>query len=200
MGDIPPPFDSPKFSTPEVPVSLVHAPSESRQKALTFVDPRLYLACAALVLGNVLLPLALHRLPGAGAAFMPILFFTLVAGWRFGPRAAVLTAVLSPLANHALTGMPPAPALQGLILQSALLGILAALAAARRPRPTLPLLAAVVLANQGLVLLAAIWQAGLPAGLAGVQHRLPAVLLQILGGWAALRLLDRYLPASDRAH
>ena len=114
-------------------MSLVHAPSESRQKALTFVDPRLYLACAALVLGNVLLPLALHRLPGAGAAFMPILFFTLVAGWRFGPRAAVLTAVLSPLANHALTGMPPAPALQGLILQSALLGILAALAAARRP-------------------------------------------------------------------
>jgi hypothetical protein len=183
------------FPALEVPVSLANVRPEPGQGALTFVDPRLYLACAALVLGNVLLPLALHRLPGAGAALMPILFFTLVAGWRFGLRAAALTAVLSPLANHALTGMPPAPALQGLILQSALLGILAALAAARRPRPTLPLLAAVVLASQGLILLAATWQAGFPAGMAGVQHRLPAVLLQILGGWAALRLLDRFLPA-----
>ena len=180
-------------------MSLAHVHPEPRQKALTFVDPRLYLACAALVLGNVLLPMAVHQLTGAGAAFMPILFFTLVAGWQFGPRAAILTAVLSPLANHALTGMPPMPALQGLILQSALLGILAALMAARRPRPTLLLLAVVVLVNQGLMLAATAWHAGLPAGLAGVQHRLPAVLLQILGGWAALRLLGRFLPMSRRA-
>jgi hypothetical protein len=130
--------------------------------------------------------------------FLPIFFFTLIAGWRFGAKAAVLTAVLSPLANHFLTGMPPAQMLQGIILQSALLGCLAAIAASRSARPTLTLLAGVVLAAQALALLPVLLQAGWQAGLAALQFRLPGLLLQILGGYAVLRLMGRYLPTPTR--
>lgn len=156
--------------------ALVHEP-------LSLGDARLYLATAAMVLGNVLLPYAVHGIPGAGRALLPILFFTLVAGWRYGLTAGLLTAVLSPLANHFLTGMPPAAMLQTLILQGALLGVLAA--ATRGRRATLPLLALVVLAHQALTLA--------PSGAAAFglfKLHAPAILLQILGGWALLRALE----------
>lgn len=158
-------------------------------------DVRLYLITAAMVLGNLALPYAVHRIPDAGRMLMPIFFFTLVAGWRFGARTGVLTGLLSPWANHLLTGMPPAPALQGLILQSALLAALAALMGARGLRPTLVRLAAVVLAHQTLALLPALIQAGPAAAAAGFKLHLPGILLQILGGYGVLRLLA---PAEEK--
>jgi hypothetical protein len=157
--------------------------------SLALADPRLYLVTCALVLGNVLLPWALHRIPDGGRSFLPILFFTLVAGWRFGARAGVLTGLLSPLANHLLTGMPPAALLQGLVLQSVLLGLLAGWACSRRP--TLPALAALVLVHQALCLLPVALQSGLGGAAQILRLHLPAILLQVLGGAGVLRLLRR---------
>ncbi len=101
--------------------------------------------------------------------------------------------MLSPLANHILTGMPPTPALQEIILQSALLGALAALVAARASRPTLALLALVVAAHQALVLFPTLIHAGWQPCLAALKFRAPGLLLQIVGGFAVLRLMGRYL-------
>jgi len=167
--------------------STVH-PVSLRQP-LGLADARLYLATAAMVLGNLALPWAVHQIPGAGPMLMPILFFTLVAGWRFGALAGVLTGVLSPLANHFLTGMPPAPALTGLILQSALLAVLAAGIGARGGKATLARLGVVVLLHQALVGAAVLALAGAGAALAGLRLHVPGMLLLVLGGWAALRLL-----------
>jgi uncharacterized membrane protein len=166
-------------------------------RPLGLADARLYFVTAAMVLGNVALPWTVHRFPDAGRMLLPILFFTLIAGWRFGAKAGVLTGLLSPLANHFLTGMPPTAALQGLILQSALLGILAAAMAARSPRVTLARLGLVVLVHQALVL--ALVQGGAGAAMAGFRLHLPGILLQILGGFLVLRLLARYPadPAPD---
>jgi hypothetical protein len=147
-----------------------------------------------MILGNLLLPYALHQIPDAGRTFLPILFFTLIAGWRFGAKAGLLTGVLSPLANHFLTGMPPAPVLQALMWQSALLGLLAALVAARSRKLTLPSLALVVLLHQALVLVPQLLREGLRPAFATFELRLPGILLQILGGFALLWLLGRHLP------
>jgi 4-amino-4-deoxy-L-arabinose transferase-like glycosyltransferase len=168
-------------------------------ESLNLGDARLYVATAAMVAGNILLPLALHQIPDAGRMFLPIFFFTLIAGWRFGAQAAVLTAVLSPMANHFLTGMPPSAALQEIILQSALLGALAALAAARFKKPTLAVLTLVVLAHQVLVLFPTLIHAGWHPCLAALKFRLPGLLLQILGGFSVLWLMGRYLPQAKTA-
>lgn len=164
------------------------------QRPFSVGDGRLYLATAALVLGNVLLPYAVHRIPDGGRILLPIFFFTLIAGWRFGAVAGLLTGLLSPLVNHALTGLPPGPALPSLLVQSALLGALAAAVAARSRKLSLPLLALVVLLHQALILSPLLLRAGLPPTLAALQQRVPGLLLQVLGGFALLRFMGRHLP------
>jgi len=168
--------------------SISHATSTLR-RPLSIVGLRLFLVTAAMVVGNLALPYAVHRIPDAGRMLLPIFFFTLVAGWRFGARAGVITGLLSPLANHLLTGMPPTSMLQAIILQSALLGLLAAPMGARGLKPTLARLAVVVVAHQILMVLPGLVQTGPAAAVAGLRLHLPAILLQILGGYGVLRLL-----------
>ena len=186
--------DSSSFLFPEPPLSPSHPTPATFHESLNMGEARLYVATAAMIAGNLLLPFALHQIPDAGRMFLPIFFFTLIAGWRFGAQVAVITAVLSPLANHFLTGMPPTPALQEIILQSALLGALAALAARRFARPTLAVLALVVLAHQALVLFPELLRGGWQPCLAAFKFRLPGLLLQIFGGFSVLWLMGRYLP------
>jgi hypothetical protein len=180
-------------------MSSTYLNAGTTQERLDLGDLRLYLATAAMVVGNVALPALVHGLPNGGRMLLPIFFFTLVAGWRFGIKAALLTAVLSPLASHALTGMPGTPMLTGIICQSAALGLVAALVASRSRRTTLPALALVVLLHQTLLALPALANGGLHATMGAIQMRIPGLLLQILGGFLALRLLEHWLP-TGQAH
>ncbi len=165
------------------------APLMVLPQPLGLADSRFYLATCALVAGNLLFPLLVHRIPDAGRTLLPIFFFTLIAGWRYGMKVGLLTGLLSPLANHFVTGMPPAALLRELLLQSALLGVVAALVAARGRRPTLALLALVVGVQQALALFPQLLQGGAQACFETFSLRLPGLLLQILGGTSLLRLL-----------
>ena len=60
--------------------------------------------------GNIVLPQLCHLVP-QGLILLPIYFFTLIGAYKYGWQVGLLTAVLSPLANHLLFGMPPAPML-----------------------------------------------------------------------------------------
>ena len=180
-------------------MSNVHVSAGTAQERLSLGDARLYLATVAMVVGNVALPALVHGIPNGGRIFLPIFFFTLLAGWRFGLYAALFTAALSPLASHALTGMPGTPALPSIIAQSALLGALAALVAARGRKTTVALLALVVLAHQAIILSPVAVESGLQAALASFRFRLPGVAFQILGGFLALRLMERWLPMPGQA-
>ena len=165
------------------------------QQPLSLGDVRLYVATSAMVLGNLVLPYAVHRIPDGGRIFLPIFFFTLIAGWRFGAAAGILTGLLSPLANHVLTGMPPTPTLPSIMVQSALLGALASVAAARNRKLSLPILALVVLLHQALILLPRLLQSGVNPVLATLELRLPGLLLQIFGGFALLWFMGHHLPS-----
>ncbi len=169
------------------------------QPPLSLGDVRLYLATSALILGNVLLPSAIHRIPDGGRIFLPLFFFTLIAGWRFGAVAGLLTGLLSPLANHVLTGMPPFPILQAIMAQSALLGVLASVLASRSRRPSLPVLAVVVLLHQALILFPQFLQAGARPALATLELRVPGLLFQVFGGYGLLWFMGRHLPQPGRA-
>jgi thiamine transporter ThiT len=126
---------------------------------------------------------------------LPIYFFTLIAGWRFGLAAGLATAVLSPIANHALTGMPPQAMLPAILAKSVLLAVIASWVARRFGLS----LAAVALAVVGYQaaggVVEALLTASLPAALEDFRVGLPGITLQILGGYAVLRLLAR---AGDR--
>jgi len=177
-------------------VSQPNATPETFQQRSSLTVGRVYLVTAAMVLGNLALPYAVHLVPDAGRVLMPIFFFTLIAGWAFGAQVGILTGILSPLANHFLTGMPPAAALRDIMLQSALLGALAAIVASRSRKLTLPLVALVVVLHQTLALAPSLFHSGLQPALATLRLRIPGLLLQILGGFSVLWLMGRYLAPS----
>ena len=76
-------------------------------KPLSVTEARFYLYTTLFVAGNIALPALCHLVPGGGAMLLPIYFFTLVAGWRFGLAAGLATAGLSPPSHPPPPRMPP---------------------------------------------------------------------------------------------
>ena len=159
-----------------------------RLYSLPISDIRTYLFASLFVAGNIMLPQLCHLIPQGGFIFLPIYFFTLIGAYKYGWGVGLLTAVLSPIINSALFGMPAAAMLPIIITKSSLLAIIASLVARHRQAVTILSLVTVVLAYQVLGGIAE----GLICGdmLAGVQDfRLgyPGMLLQVLGGYALLK-------------
>ncbi len=164
-------------------------------KPLSVTEARFYLYTTLFVAGNIALPALCHLVPGGGAMLLPIYFFTLVAGWRFGLAAGLATAVLSPLANHALTGMPPQAMLPAILAKSVLLAVIASWVARRFGLSLLAVALAVLGYQVAGGIVEGLLTASLAAALADFRVGLPGMVLQILGGYAVLRLLAR---AGDR--
>lgn len=76
------------------------------------------------------LPWLVHLLPPATAAatgqqWLPMFYAPLVASVWFRPRVAILAALLAPLCNHLLFGMPAGSLVAGLTLELALFSVAA---------------------------------------------------------------------------
>lgn len=151
---------------------------------------RTYLFALLFVVGNVVLPQLCHLIPQGGLILLPIYFFTLVGAYKFGLRVGLLTAVLSPVVNHLLFGMPAVGVLPILLVKSTLLAVAAAWVARRYGRVTIPLLLLVVLSYQvlgGLVEWA--MTGSLVAAVQDFRLGLPGLVVQVLGGYVVLRWL-----------
>ena len=165
--------------------------TELKLYRLELGDVRTWLAAAAFVAGNIILPQLLHLLPGGGVRFLPIYFFTLVGAYKYGWRAGLLTALISPMLNSLLFGMPVAAMLPAILLKSVVLALAAGWAAAHYRRASLLLLAGVVLASQGIGTLGEWALTGdLQAAAQDFRLGLPGMLLQVFGGWAVINRMD----------
>lgn len=112
--------------------------------SLEYTDAKTYLTAALFMAGNIVLPQLCHLVPQGGAQWLPIYFFTLIGAYKYGWRVGLLTAVVSPLLNSVLFGMPAVAVLPAILFKSVLLALLAGLAAMRFKRVSLLLFAAVV--------------------------------------------------------
>ena len=159
-------------------------------QALPFSNTRTYLAAAAFILGNIVLPQLFHLIPQGGVTWLPIYFFTLVGAYKYGWRVGLLTAIASPLINSFIFGMPAAQALPAIMLKSALLAVIAGYAAKRFNKASIGILIAVVLGYQAIGTLGE-WIIKGDFILACQDFRIgiPGMLLQILGGWIVINLL-----------
>ena len=155
-------------------------------------EAKTYLAAALFVAGNIVLPQICHLVPQGGLRWLPIYFFTLVGAYKYGWRVGLLTALLSPVVNSALFGMPAAAMLPVILLKSVLLAGAAGYAAARFRRASLALLAAVVLFYQAAGTLGEWALTGsFHAAVQDFRIGLPGMLLQIFGGWAFINFIIR---------
>ena len=160
--------------------------------SLRYGEARTYIAAALFVIGNIALPQLCHLVPDGGRMLLPIYFFTLVAAYKSGWRAGLLTAVASPVANSLLFGMPMAAALPAIMLKSVLLAVTAGAVAAHFRKASLWMLALAVLGYQIAGTLGEWAIVGdLYASAQDFRMGIPGMLLQIIGGWAVINWVIR---------
>ena len=122
--------------------------------SLNYSNVKTYIIAALFVAGNILLPQLCHLMPQGGMVWLPIYFFTLVGAYKYGWKVGLLTALLSPLCNHLMFGMPAAAVLVPIFAKSVVLALAAAFVAKRSQNLSLLLMVAVVFAGAGLFVLA----------------------------------------------
>lgn len=161
-----------------------------RLYSLGWREMRTYLFALLFIAGNIVLPQLCHLIPQGGLMLLPIYFFTLIAAYKFGFRVGLLTAVLSPLINSALFGMPPAAALPIITIKGMLLAGAAAWMANKSKGASLTALVAVVLGYQ-LAGGAIEWAmtGSVASALQDWKLGWPGMLLQAVGGWLILNHL-----------
>lgn len=162
--------------------------TETRLYTLDFKEARTYLWALAFVAGNVILPQLFHTIPDGGKMFLPIYFFTLVGAYKYGWKTGLLTAVLSPVVNSALFGMPSAALLPVILLKSTILAVAAGWVAEKTQKATLLTIAAVVATYQ-LIGGAEEWimTGSLDAATQDIRLGLPGIALQIFGGYLFIK-------------
>lgn len=161
--------------------------------SLPFSNAKTYLFSVLFVIGNILLPQLCHLLPLGGPSLLPIYFFTLIAGYKFGIRVGLLTAVLSPLVNSVLFGMPPVSVLPIILIKSSLLAVAAAIIASKSAKLSLLTLLAVILSYQIIGTLAE-WVITSSFSIAIQDFRIgfPGMLIQLFLGYVVLRIFAKY--------
>lgn len=160
--------------------------------SLSYRQSRTYLFSVLFIVGNILLPQLCHLVHLGGPTLLPIYFFTLVGAYKYGVRLGLLVAVLSPLVNSLLFGMPVPALLPAIICKSVLLAVAAGYMAGRTCRLSVLSQVAVVLFYQiagGM----AEWliSGSLDAALQDFRIGIPGMLLQVFGGYFLLKSISR---------
>lgn len=161
-----------------------------RLYTLHYKDIRAYLAATAFIAGNIVLPQLFHLVPDGGITFLPIYFFTLIAAYKYGWKVGLLTAVLSPVINHLLFGMPPLALLPAILVKSSLLAVTAGWAAHYFKRISIPILLGVVLTYQVIGTLAE-WaiEGSFYVAVQDFRIAIPGMILQVTGGFLLIKYL-----------
>ncbi|MDE7101366.1 MAG: ECF transporter S component [Bacteroidales bacterium] len=157
---------------------------------LSFKQAKTYAVASLFIVGNIVLPQLCHLIPQGGLRWLPIYFFTLTGAFLYGRNVGLLTALISPVVNSLLFGMPAAESLPSILLKSVLLAVLAGYAASHFRRANLLVLAGIVLGYQALGTLGE-WalKGDLYVALQDFRIGIPGMLVQIFGGWLFINLL-----------
>lgn len=156
--------------------------------SLDYSEVKTYMWAAVFVVCNLVLPQVFHLIPQGGIIFAPLSLVILAGAYKFGWKTGLLAALLSPLVNHLLTGMPATEVMPVMTLKLAVLAIVAGLAAQRFQTVSLPLLIAVVLVSEAIGCLGELAiTGGMAATIADFTIGWPGLLLQVIGAWLIVK-------------
>ena len=137
----------------------------------------------------MVLPQLFHLIPQGGIIFAPLSFVILAGAYKFGWKTGVLAAVLSPLVNHFVFGLPAWGILQVMTLKLVVLALVAGLVAQHFKTVSLPLIIGVVLLSMAIGCVGEyLLTGGIETTIADVTIGWPGLLLQIFGTWLILKL------------
>ena len=136
---------------------------------------------------NLVLPQVFHLIPQGGVIFSPLSLVILAGAYKFGWKTGLLAALLSPLVNHLLTGMPAMAVQPMMTLKLAVLALVAGLTAQHFKTVSLPLIISVVLVSKAIGCLGELLlTGGIDATIADFTIGWPGLLLQVIGAWLIL--------------
>ncbi|WP_308745260.1 ECF transporter S component [uncultured Bacteroides sp.] len=160
--------------------------------SLNYSNVKTYLFALLFIAGNIALPQLCHLTPYGGPTLLPIYFFTLVAGYKYGFRVGLLTAILSPVINYLLFAMPSEAALPVILIKSTLLAGASALAARTLKSVSLLSVLGVVLSYQ-IIGTAFEWAilGNFHAAVQDFRIGIPGMLIQWFGGYALLKAIAK---------
>ena len=157
-----------------------------------FTSLRTYIAAAIFIVGNIVVPQLCHLIPNGGLIFLPIYFFTLVGAFKCGWKVGMLTAILSPAVNCLLFGMPPVASLPAILIKSVAL-VLAVAVVSRRMGFSIWAVAIAVISYQVVGMAAEyLMDFNFMHALQDVRIGWPGILIQIVGGWALLKAIEKW--------
>ena len=154
-------------------------------------EVKTYLVAAMFIVGNIALPQLCHLMPQGGMIWLPIYFFTLIGAYKYGWKVGLLTAIVSPLLNHLMFGMPAAAVLVPILAKSTLLALAAGYTASHTRKVSILLMAAVVAFYQIVGGLAEWAMTDFNAAMQDFRLGLPGMALQIVGGYLFIKYLLR---------
>ena len=160
--------------------------------AYGFAEVKTYLFAIIFIVGNLILPQLCHLMPSGGFIWLPIYFFTLIAAYKYGLKVGLLTAVLSPIANHLLFGMPMAGLLPIILTKSILLAVAASMVAKKVQGLSILWIALVVLSYQVVgTLVEWVIVKDFYVAIQDFRIGIPGMLIQVFGGYYLLRLIAK---------
>ena len=161
-----------------------------RLYALNYDEVKTYMWTAVFVACNLVLPQLFHLIPQGGVIFSPLSLVILAGAYKFGWKTGLMAALLSPLVNHSLTGMPAWEVLPVMTLKLAVLAVVAGLVAQQFKAVSVLLLIGVVLASKAIGGLGELLlTGGIDATTADFIVGWPGLLLQVVGTWLILKYI-----------
>ncbi len=104
---------------------LAFSRAQSLSGVLRYTDIRSYVFTAVFVSLAVATPWVFHQFQLAGATFLPMHIFILVAGLLFGWRAGLIVGLSTPLVSYAISGMPVIAVLPQMVMELSAYGLVA---------------------------------------------------------------------------
>lgn len=158
-----------------------------RLYAFNYDEAKTYLWAMVFVACNLVLPQVFHLIPQGGVIFSPLSLVILAGAYKFGWKTGLLAALLSPLVNHVLTGMPATAAMPVMTLKLVVIALVAGLTAQYFKTVNLLLIIGVVLASEAIGCLGELLlTGGIASTVADFTIGWPGLLLQVVGAWLIL--------------
>ena len=150
-------------------------------------DIKTYLFVTVFVVGNILLPQLCHMIPNGGRVLLPIYFFTLIASYKYGFKVGLMTAVLSPIINSLLFGMPALAILPAILTKSVVLALAASFVSGKTHKVSIINLLMVILTYQCVGTLVE-WAMTSSFYIAIQDFRIgiPGMIMQLLGAYLVI--------------
>ena len=131
-------------------------------------------------------------IPNGGLIFLPIYFFTLIGAFKYGWKVGLLTAILSPLVNCLLFGMPPVASLPAILVKSVSLAIAAGIIGRKMKFSILSVALAVLCYQLVGMTFEFLSDFNLLHALQDVRIGWPGILIQIFGGYFLLKAISKW--------